>query len=548
MLRSVLLATVRSQVRPALTWGLALGMFAAVTVVVNWRQEYPTAEARQRLARQVESGGLAFSQVLFGEARRLDRFVGLLEWRLGLDALLLGLFMVIAATAISRGAEERGELDLLLTVPRGRARLFAEQAGGLVLALALACALIWLAVLLSGPVAGEPVPSAGRAALSVLNVGLAAALFGALALLAAQFTRSRRAAGMIAGIALVASFLWANLGLVATALEGWRRLSPLYLYSRSSPLATGHVSLWALALTVLLTLGCGVLAGWLFTRRDLRAAVRLPLPAVVRRLAQPARAGGGTWLLGNSLQWGLRAALGPALVWGAGLAVYAALVTAITPSIRAGLEELPESQQLAERLRFELTSDSGIISSVLFLTLPLLVAIFAVTLAGGAAGEEQAGRWELELTAPVPRRRYFLERAAAALAAIAIGVALIAAAFLGAAWLTGLDLDWARALAAALLVALPAWVVVAFGYALAGWRPPVVTGVVAAALAGSFFFDLLAPPLDLPDAVRKLSVFQLYGRPLLDGVRWGDVAAMLALVIAFLAAGAVAFGKRDIIK
>lgn len=547
MLRSVLLATFRGQLRPALAWGIALAIFALFSMWTNWRNEYPNEEARQRLAQQIESGGLGFSQVLFGEPRRVDQFADHVEWRaLGLYPLLLGLFMVIAATGVSRGAEERGELDLLLAVPRGRTRLFAEQAGGLALALALACSLIWLAVLLSGPVAGEPVPSPGRAALSVLNVGLTAALFGTLALLVAQFTRTRRAAGMSAGAALVAAFLWANLGLVATALEDWRWLSPLYLYSRSTPLATGHVSLGALALTASLTLACGVLGGWLVTRRDLGAAARLPLPASPRR---PARAGsGGTWLLGNGLQWGLRAALGPALVWGVGLAVYAALFTAVTPSFREAFADLPETQEAVQRIEFELTSDSGIISSVLFLTLPLLVAIFAVMLAGGAAGEEQAGRLELELAAPVPRHRYFLQRAGAALAAIALTVMLITAGFLGTALVMGLDLQWGRAVGAALLVALPAWVVAAFGYALAGWRPPVVTGIVAAAVAGSFFFDLLAPPLDLPSAVRKLSVFQLYGRPLLDGIRWGDVAAMLALIVVFLVAGSAAFTRRDILK
>ena len=75
-----------------------------------------------------------------------------------------------------------------------------------------------------------------------------------------------------------------------------------------------------------------------------------------------------------------------------------------------------------------------------------------------------------------------------------------------------------------------------------------VPGTLRGGLAASFFFDLLAPALDLPGSVQKLSIFQLYGDPLIQGVSWGDTAVMLALIVAFTAAGALAFGRRDILK
>jgi len=547
MLRSVLLATFRGQRRAALAWGLALALFTLVTMWSNWRNEYPTEEARQRLAQQVESGGLAFGQVVFGEARQVDEFAGHLEWRgLGLFPLLIGLYMVIAATGVSRGAEERGQLDVLVTAPRSRSRLFVEQAGGLVLALAMVCALVWLAALFSGPVAGERVPPAGRAAFSVLNIAFVAALFGSVGLLVAQFVGSGRAASMTAGAILVTSFLVANVGLVSTAFEPWRVLSPFYLYGLSTPLTDGHVSVGALATSASITLVCASSAGWLFTRRDLGAAVRIPRP---RMLQGPVRSTGGRpWLLGNSFQRALRSALGPTIAWAIALGVYAMLVTIVTPSIRAGFEDLPETQQAVERLEFVLTSDSGIISSVLFLTLPLLVALFAVTLASGWANEEQSGRLELDLSSPIPRRRYFLERAGAALAAVSGVVAVVSLAFLGTAWLAGLELEWSRAAAAALLLTLPAGIVIAFGYLVVGMRVRATGSVLAVSLAASFMLSLLAPALDLPEAVRKLSIFELYARPVLDGIRWWDTGTMLVLIAVFLAAGAAAFGRRDILK
>ncbi len=111
MFRSITLATFRSQRRAAVAWGAALAAFTIITMWSNWRSEYPTEEARQRLAEQVE-GGLSFVQVLFGEPERVDEFRGHLEWRgLGLHPFLLGLFMAMAATAVSRGLSRRCPTD-----------------------------------------------------------------------------------------------------------------------------------------------------------------------------------------------------------------------------------------------------------------------------------------------------------------------------------------------------------------------------------------------------------------------------------------------------
>ncbi|MBN9492570.1 ABC transporter permease subunit [bacterium] len=549
MFRSITLATFRSKRRPAVAWGAALAAFTLLTMWSNWRSEYPTEEARQRLAEQVE-GGLAFVQVLFGEPERVDEFRGHLEWRgLGLHPLLLGLFMVMSATAVSRGAEERGELDLILTTPRSRSRIFIEQASGVALALLTACAFIWFAALVSGLVAGEPVPPPGLALLSIVNLGLVAALFGAIALLVAQLVRSRRAAATTVGAILVGSYLWSNLGLVAGSLEGWRWLSPFYLYSRSTPLADGQVSAWALGLLTALTLSCLAGAGLLFTRRDADAPASVPWPAFMKRASRgPGHGAGGTRLFGDSFQWGLRAALGQTLIWGLGAASFAALFAAVTPAIRRGFEDLSEAREAVAQFEFDLTSDAGIISALLFLVLPLLLCLFAATVTTAMASEEQSGRLELDLVYPVRRISYFLQRATAALLAVAVATALAASAFLVSAFLMDFDLDWARAILASVLLVLPPSIVVAFGYALAGWRPRLVTGGVATALAASFFYDLLAPALDLPGPLRKLSIFQLYGQPLLDGVRWVDMAVMLALVVAFLAVGAFKFERRDILK
>lgn len=552
MLRSVTLKTLRDQRWPLLAWSAGLAALVLLSATALARA-YPDAAARQVLARQVGSG-LSAAQVLYGRPVNVDRFSGLIEWRvLGLYPVLIGVFLVIAATAATRGAEERGELDLVLVASRGRGRLFVQQATGLLLLLTVACLSVWAALLLCGGAAGERALDPGRAALTVLNIGLAAALFAAFALLLAQVMPTRRAAAFAAGGALFAAHLWSNLGLVAASLSGVRWLSPLYLTSRSTPLANGRVDGAALLLLALLTLACGAAACWLFVHRDLGATATVPLPPSLARLVgrlRPAKEQrSSTRLLGGRLQRGVRTALAAALAWGVALAVYAALITALTPAVIRAIGEQANAQQFVGRLgRGDAGSAVGYLGLALFGLLPLLIAIYAATLAAGWSAEEQAGRLELELACPTPRRPYFAECVGAALVLIAVVVLLAGAGFAVTAGLAGVRLPWDRAIAAVLLLAPLAAVVAAFGYALSAWRPASVSAVLAIVLGVSYVLDLIAPLFGLPDATRYLSIFHLYGQPLAGGVSWGSITVMVALAALFIAAGGAAFARRDVAK
>ena len=553
MLRSVLLKTLRDQRWPVLAWGGGVGLLLLATAA-GWARAYPDQAARVQFARQLESG-LSAVQVWYGRPYRVDELGGFVAWRaLSFVPVFFGLFLVIAATGMSRGAEERGETDVVLVAARGRVRMFVEQGAGLALALAAACVLIWLVLLLCGGAAGQASLDPGWGALAVLNGGLAAMMFGAFALLVAQFTPTRRAAGLIAAIVMFAAHFWNNLGLVVTGLAGLRWLSPLYLYSQSTPLADGHVDLAALALQALIIAACATAAGWLFARRDIGAVARLPLPAIVRRDAGAwsralARPGGSAWLLGNSLEGGLRSMLGSTLTWGVGLAAYSALLTAVTPAVRRAIEEQARVQEFINRLQpGGLNTEATFLSVSLFSLLPVFTALFAIMPAIGWSAEERGGRLELDLSCPLPRRRYFVERVGAALLAVLIVVALVGAGFLVTAWLAGLSLPWGKAVLSVLLLALPAGAFAAFGFAVSAWRPGPVAALLAPALAVSFFLDVLAPLFNLPDAVRNLSVFRLYGQPLLAGVDWGRAAVLLAMIALFTLAGSAAFARRDIVK
>ena len=53
---------------------------------------------------------------------------------------------------------------------------------------------------------------------------------------------------------------------------------------------------------------------------------------------------------------------------------------------------------------------------------------------------------------------------------------------------------------------------------------------------------------ELPEAVLDLSIFQLYGRPLTEGIKWGWIGLMAALTLVFAAGSLVGLQRRDIAK
>ncbi|MGH2586704.1 MAG: hypothetical protein ACRDJE_17450, partial [Dehalococcoidia bacterium] len=119
MLRSILLKTLRDQRWPALAWGGGLGL-VVLSVAASWARAYPDEASRQQLAQQITSGFSA-AQLIYGEAHNIVQLGGFVEWRaMGIFPVLLGLFMVIAATGVTRGAEERGETQVILAASRGR--------------------------------------------------------------------------------------------------------------------------------------------------------------------------------------------------------------------------------------------------------------------------------------------------------------------------------------------------------------------------------------------------------------------------------------------
>lgn len=550
MLRSILTKTLRDYRWAILGWGIGMG-FLIYAVYLAFSQLSASAlssTALQQLASQFR---------FFAEPVKIGTAGGYATFKYGgLLPLFVGIWTILAGARMVRGEEERGALDIVLATPQGRARVLLQKIGALVIAVALIGLLIGLFAL--GGMAGAKVTvDPAGALLAGLNVGLAALLFGLLALVLAQFLSRSAAAGWAGGL-MAFFYLLDGLGRTVNGLGGLERVSPFFYYQLSKPLIPTYGANGGalLVLAVLCALEVAV-AVPLFARRDVGRTVLADLArdgvghagSGAERSAQALADAGrrvsarGVWIQALRRQ---RAAM---LWWVAALALITGFLVLITRSIESQIQSLLGGSSAITKLLggHDLTTNAGFLAGVLFLYLPLLVALFAGLMAYNWASDLDQGRLELMLSTPEPRWRALLERFAAVVVATVAAMAGVWLAILLGAYFSGLSLDFGHVTLAALGLLPLELLTAALVYALAGvLRPGLVLGILSVFLGLSFLVDLLRSLLDLPAWVASLSIFHQYGSPITDGLNLGAFFGMLGVAAVLLLIGETQFTRRDV--
>ena len=265
MLASVFAKTLRDRLRAFRWW--CLGTFAFVSLYAS---VYPSISGKASLNKLVKDYPEALKGFI-GFGGNLDFVSG--PGYLGSEVFSFWAPIVLTAVAIAAGStalageEERGTLDLLLSLPVSRTRCLLEKLAALVCeALALAFVL-WILLVIASYADGMGV-SAGNLAAAVFGVLLFALDFGLLALLVGAATGRRGLAiGISATLAVAADVLNA-LAPLASWLNDVRLASPFYYYSHGDPLRHGLDYLDTLVLLAIVVV-FAALAPLLFRRRDL---------------------------------------------------------------------------------------------------------------------------------------------------------------------------------------------------------------------------------------------------------------------------------------
>lgn len=543
---SIYLKTLR-EVRVAIVgWGVGIGLLLlAVLAAVPSLLATPEAQA--------SLGELATSFAWLADPVAIATPGGYATWKYGPTILILALWPLLVCSRMLRGEEERGSLDALLALPRGRWRVVLEKLAAMWSALLLMGLIIALLALAGGSASGADF-GVGGALLFSLNLVLICGFFGSLALLLSQFTRERRIASGLTGGLLVLSIVLDMVHRVIPGTDWLSRLSPVYYYTLSKPFIPSYGTnpgalLGLLALNVVVS---GV-AAWLFVGRDVGGVVALPaFLRLPQRSPQPARAlPVNDWSLRSLYTRSLRMIAVSTCWWTLGIAGFAAWMVVIARQTESQLATLYRSSPLLKDFVTrvgggDLATNATLLSAV-YLLLPLLLMAFAVTQANRWAADEEDGRLELVLATPQPRLRLLLGRfAALTTAVVAIGLLTLAAAAV-ASVATGLALDGGHLAAATLSIIPLGLLMAAFGYLLSGWlRTALDTGLLSFVLVLWFFISFIGPDLQWSDAVLRLSAIYYYGTPLLHGLPLLDMLGVLAVGALALVVAAARFVRKDI--
>jgi ABC-2 type transport system permease protein len=330
---SVYLKTLRDFRIAILGWGLGIGLLiysvlSAVSALIA------TPAARSTLA------SLARSFAWIAEPVRVDTPGGYATWKYGFTILVMALWPLLVGARMLRGEEQRGSMDVLLTLPRGRVRVALEK-----------LAAMWTALLAMGLIIGLMTFAAskgvsadiglGDTLLFGLNLALICGVFGSIALLLAQFTQERGTAGGITGGLLLLFIILDTVHRVVNGVEWISRLSPVYYFNLSKPLIPAYgTNLGALLVLLALSMVLSGAALWLFVRRDVGATVplprflRLPERAVPPERALPVNA----WSLRSIYTRSLAKMAVPTFWWTVAIAGFAAWVVFIAEQVEQKLK------------------------------------------------------------------------------------------------------------------------------------------------------------------------------------------------------------------
>ena len=542
MFRNVYLKTLRDYRVGILGWGTGMGLILLITMA-SVSQVTGTPEARAELV--ALAGQFAWNAA----AIAVDTVGGYAMFKIGMFVFLVVIWPILLGSRALRGEEERGSMDVLLSLPVARARVAVQKV-----------AAIWTALLAMGLITGVLTYAGGQAfkgdfglldAVSYgVDLALVCALFAGVALLLAQFTaEAGTAAGWTGGL-LVISIVVDMVHRVFPDADWVSRLSPIYYFNLSKPLVPSYgTNIGAMAFLLVLAALLAAVAVVLFARRDIGATVPLPvrLPSRAPSRTLPVR----DWSLRSVYARSLATIVVPTLWWSALIAGFAAWIIIVVNQIGEQLARIMSESPLFQQVITNIGGDAGTLNATflaaMFQILPILLMAFVVTQVNGWASDEENGRLDMVLATPQTRVRVVLGRFAALTTAVVFISLAALAATLAVSSANGVVLDRGNVVAAALGFIPLGLIIGAVGYLGAGWlRTAADTGLLSFILAFWFFVSFIGKDLDLPEATQRLSAFYYYGNPLVKGIDAANLAILVGAVVVALSVGVWRFTRKDI--
>ncbi len=498
-----------------------------------------TPASRAAFARSM--GALAAQlSYLLPSPHRLDTLAGYVAWRsYGPLPLVLMVWAIAAAAGAVRSDEEKQLVDCWLAEGVSRARLVAARLAAFAAASLVACAAGGIIALL-GAARVEPL-GLGPAAGQTLALWLFSVSSFSLCYLVAQLASTTRGAQAAGAALLLVLYLCNVLGRTQPSLDWLAWVSPFRWYDATDALPPGgHVDVAGILLSLAAALAATVLSALAFARRDLRRQL-FARQVGTRRTRDGAPSQLLTWPVGRLLYRQRSVLLG----WGAIVAVLAVFMVSLAWGAVDSLNGVPA-------MHAWLTHGGGdpyrgFIATFWFGIAQLLLAGFAIHVVSIWGADDTEGILAAELSTPRHRWAILAERAIAATVGIVLLVAVGSLLTEIAATASGSSLDAAAVFQASWLLIPFALTFAAVGAIADAEWPRAVVGVLGGLAFFSYVVYELTPLMNWPSWASNFSVFQLYGTPLLTGVNWAGLWAMLAIVLAGFGLATVLMQRREVV-
>lgn len=462
------------------------------------------------------------------------------KWLSGAIVIMM-LWAGLVGVGVGRGDEDRGLTEAWISAGVSRTRLLLARSAAFGLVLLVACLASTLGISAVAPFVHQDANVAGEIlkALS-MTTGLVAGY--SIALLISQLPAERATATALGVGALVVLLLVNGVADTIDSASWIGVVSPFHWVEQTTSAAPGGT--FELGATVGLAVAAVALisaATWVFVRRDVGGG----LFTWRRQAAAPVRVASRNILLRQLFTEGLWEQRVGLSVWVLSTLLTGSLFVSVTRSVADALFADPALAQVFRRASPGPVY-AGLLGFIWFGTALLLLAGYAVVQVSRWSTQDQDGRVEMLLSAPVSRSRIVIERAlefAVASLLIVLGGYVGVAARLPS---SGLNIDAGSILTASALLWPFALAFGGLGVAVASRWPRIAVPFLAAFAVVEYFLGDLAPLFKFPDWVANLSVFHLYGNPLVGGASWTPVLTMTLVFLLGFGAAVLLMRQRDV--
>lgn len=522
--------TARRAIRSGTGWGSVFGLYVLASAT-GYRAAYPTLAARQKFAAAL-TGNRGMASLL-GIPHHIETVAGYTAWRCGGVVAVAGsIWALLLATRLTRGEEDAGRWELLLSGPTTRADAAAQAAGGLGAGLLTAAVVTWSWSVLA---AGNPNIHVGVAAWAYLALVLVqpAAVFAAVGFLCSELLPSRRSANLVGAALLGGAYLVRMVADTAGGLGWLRGLTPLGWAESARPLEGSRwPALVPAAAFIVLAVGVAVaIAG----RRDAGTGL----------IALKDRAAPRRWGLASPEGLALRLGRGVLIGWILGTAIFGFVLGLVARSAADAIAGSTALQQSLAKLGGRRAGAASYLG-VAFLTAAALLAVAAANHVAAIRRDETDGVLDQLMVRAVSRSRWLASRAGlGAVLVVACSLAAGVAAWAGAASQHG-GLAAGSLIAAGVNVAAPALLVLGLGTLAFGVRPRLAGPVAFGVVAWSFLAEFAAAAVKNNRWLLDSSVFSHVTPAPAANPNWGAWLAVAALGVVCAGVGVGAFRRRDL--